>query len=134
MTKAGSQAHGAGNELRAGRGGAGTTRHFTTMTTQTFDFQGAGVPSSSTVGTADATVFTLAKGEVGFVQNLNTEALALKQGADATTADFSMILQAGAAQDDGKGGFIYLTDYVGPVSLASMSGEARYIAWKRVLA
>lgn len=86
------------------------------------------------MGTADATVFTLAKGEVGFVQNLNTEALALKQGADATTADFSMILQAGAAQDDGKGGFIYLTDYVGPVSLASMSGEARYIAWKRVLA
>jgi hypothetical protein len=44
-----------------------------------------------------------------------------------------MILQAGTAADVGKGGFTYITDYTGPVSVIAMSGTARYIAWKRAL-
>lgn len=101
---------------------------------QTLDLQGAGVPSNATAGTADGAVFTLAKGEVGFIQNLNDAALAVKLGAGASTTIFSMLLQAGAAVDDGKGGFVYLTDYTGVVSVASMNGAGRYLAWKRVLA
>jgi len=103
-------------------------------TIDTKNFQGAGVPSSFTKATADGTVFTLAKGEVGFIQNLDDAALAVKLGASASTTSFNVILQAGSAADDGKGGFIYITDYVGAVSVAAMSGTASYIAWKRVLA
>ena len=44
-----------------------------------------------------------------------------------------MILQAGDAASDGKGGFTYITDYVGAVSVCAMSGTASYIAWKRAL-
>lgn len=100
---------------------------------QTSDRQGAAAPSTYTVATADATVFTLAAGEVGFIQNLDDAALAVKLGASATTSSFSMILQAGSAADDGKGGFTYITDYTGAVSVCAMSGTARYIAWKRAL-
>lgn len=103
-------------------------------TLQTFDAQSAAAPSNATIGTTDATVFTLAKGEVGFIQNLDNAALAVKLGAGASTTSFSLILQAGSAASDGKGGFTYITDYVGAVSVAAMSGTASYIAWKRVLA
>lgn len=95
--------------------------------------QSAAVPSNATIGTSDATVFTLARGEVGYIQNLDDAALAVKLGASASTTSLSMILQAGTAADDGKGGFAYITDYIGAVSVAAMSGSPRYIAWKRVL-
>jgi hypothetical protein len=99
----------------------------------TKDIQSAAAPSTFTIATADATVFTLAKGEVGFIQNLDDAALAVKLGASASTTSLNLILQAGTAADDGKGGFTYITDYTGAVSVAAMSGTARYIAWKRVI-
>ena len=102
-------------------------------TLQTVDLQSAAAPSNSTIGTANATVFTLAKGEVGFIQNLDDAALAVKLGASASTTSFSMILQAGDAASDGKGGFTYITDYTGPVSVCALTGTASYIAWKRAL-
>ena len=103
-------------------------------TIDTKNFQSAAAPSNYAIGTSDATVFTLAKGEVGFIQNLDDAALAVKLGANASTSSFSMILQAGTAANDGKGGYTYITDYVGAVSVAAMSGTASYIAWKRVIA
>lgn len=102
-------------------------------TIDTKDLQSAAVPSTYAIGTTDATVFTLAKGEVGFIQNLDDAALAVKLGATASTTSLNMILQAGTAADDGKGGFTYITDYTGAVSVAAMSGSPRYIAWKRAL-
>lgn len=102
-------------------------------TLQTVDLQSAAAPSNFTIGTANATVLTLAKGEVGFIQNLDDAALAVKLGASCATDSFSMILQAGDAASDGKGGFTYITDYVGAVSVCAMSGTASYIAWKRAL-
>lgn len=71
---------------------------------------------------------------MGYIQNLDDAALAVKLGASASTTSFHHILQAGTAADDGKGGFIYITDYIGAVSVAAMSGSPRYIAWKRVIA
>lgn len=100
---------------------------------RTIDQQTAAPPSNYAIATADATVFTLAAGEVGFIQNLDDAALAVKLGASASTTSFSMILQAGDAASDGKGGFTYITDYVGAVSVCAMSGTASYIAWKRAL-
>lgn len=101
--------------------------------TRTVDLQSGTTPSNYDIGTADATVFTLAPGEVGFIQNLDDAALAVKLGANAATNSFSMILQAGSAASDGKGGFTYITDYTGVVSVCAMSGTASYIAWKRAL-
>ena len=93
--------------------------------------QYSGVPSTFTVGTSDATVFTLAAGEIGFIQNLDDAALAVKKGASASTTSFSLILNAGTAADDGKGGAILIDDWIGVVSVAAMAGSPRYIAWKQ---
>jgi len=88
-------------------------------------------PSNYAAATSSDTVFTLSRGEIGFIQNLDDAALAVKLGASATSSSFSMILQAGSAASDGKGGSVYITDYIGVVSVAAMSGTASYIAWKR---
>ena len=96
--------------------------------------QYAGVPSNFSVGTTDTTVFTLAAGEIGFIQNLDDAALAVKKGASASTSSLSFILQAGSAADDGQGGAIRIDDWIGAVSVAAMAGSPRYIAWKQSVA
>jgi hypothetical protein len=90
-----------------------------------------GTPSTFTVGTTDATVFTLAAGEIGFIQNLDDAALVVKKGAAASTSSFSFILAAGTAVDNGTGGVVRIDDWVGAVSVAAMTGSPRYIAWKQ---
>lgn len=97
------------------------------------NLQSGTTPDNATIGTSNTTVFTLSPGEVGFIQNLDTDPLAVKLGASASTTSFSMILQAGSAASDGKGGFTYITDYTGVVSVCAMTGTASYIAWKRAL-
>lgn len=92
--------------------------------------QYTGVPSTFTIGTADATVFTLAAGEIGFIQNLDDAALAVKKGASASTTSLSFILAAGTAADDGKGGAVIINDWIGAVSVAAMTGSPRFIAYK----
>jgi hypothetical protein len=93
--------------------------------------QYTGTPSNFSVATADGTVFTLAAGEVGFIQNLDSaDALAVKYGATASTSSFNFILPSGGAQDDGRGGSAVIDDWIGVVSVATMSGVGRYIAWK----
>lgn len=86
--------------------------------------------SNSTLGITNATVFTLAAGERGFIQNLDDAALAVKYGAGATTSDFTFILKAGTAADDGLGGSVIIDDWIGPVSVIAMAGAARYLATK----
>lgn len=94
--------------------------------------QYAGVPSNFAVATADGTVFTLAAGEIGFIQNLDSaDALAVKKGATASTSSFNFILPPGNAADDGKGGWVQIDDWVGVVSVATMTGTGRYIAYKQ---
>ena len=95
--------------------------------------QSAAAPTAATIGTTDSTVFTLAEGERGFIQNLDDAALAVKLGASASPTSLHMVLQAGSAADDGKGGFVMIDTYVGVVSVAAMSGSPRYVAWKQVM-
>ena len=101
--------------------------------TKILDYQSANEPSNSSIGTSDATVFTLAAGQIGFIQNLDDAALAVKLGTGASPTSLSCILQAGTAQDDGKGGITKITDHIGPVSVAAMSGSPRYIAWTKAI-
>lgn len=92
------------------------------------------VPSSATIASADGTVFTLAEGERGFIQNLSADApLAVKYGTAASTISLHLILAACTAASDGKGGFIMIDDYTGVVSVAKMTGTASYVAWKQAI-
>ncbi len=98
--------------------------------------QYAGAPSNFTIGTADATVFTLAAGEIGFIQNLSADApLAVKKGASASTTSLSFILpMRTVAGDAGSGGAKVIDDWIGAVSVAKMTGTASYIAYKQAVA
>lgn len=109
--------------------GTGTTN--AALPILTVPKQYTGTPSTFTIGTSDGTVFTLAAGEVGFIQNLDDAALAVKKGASASTTSLSFILAAGTAADDGKGGAVRIDDWVGVVSVAAMAGSPRFIAWKQ---
>lgn len=93
--------------------------------------QYSGVPSSFAFRTANETVFTLAAGEVGFIQNCDDVALAVKKGAAASPTSLSMILKGCSVADDGSGGYTIIKDWVGVVSVAAMAGTARYLAWKQ---
>jgi hypothetical protein len=90
--------------------------------------QTASAPSSFTPATADASVFTLAAGEKGFIQNLGTNPLFVKRGAGATSSSFNYVLAASAEVDDGTGGSLVIDDFVGVVSVAGTT--PRFIAWK----
>lgn len=106
----------------------------TTNRVSSFPKQSNGAASTASVATADGTVFTLAAGEIGFIQNLKSSiALAVKLGASASTSSFNVILKGGNADDDGNGGLITIDDFIGAVSVATMSGTGRYIAWKRAV-
>jgi hypothetical protein len=93
--------------------------------------QSLSTPSNFTAGTTDATVFTLAKDEYGFIQNLDDAALYYKIGAGCTTSSFSGIIKAGSAANDGNGGYVVFDRELGPISVAAATGTARYIAWKK---
>lgn len=87
--------------------------------------------STATPATADATVFTLAAGEKGFIQNLSADApLAYKLGASASTSSFNGVMSCGVAADDGKGDSVVIDDFIGAISVAKISGTARYVAYK----
>lgn len=93
--------------------------------------QRSSAPSNATIGTANGDLFTLAAGDIGFIQNLDDAALAVKKGTGASTTSLHFILGGGTAADDGKGGFVQIDDWIGVVSVAAMAGTARYIAWRQ---
>lgn len=104
-----------------------------TITSSISAKQSDSAPSSFAIQTETGTVFTLAAGEIGFIQNLDDVALAVKLGESASPTSLSLILQAGDAADDGKGGLTIIDNHIGVVSVAPMSGVARYIAWKKAI-
>lgn len=86
--------------------------------------------STSTPVTADGTVFTLAAGEKGFIQNLDDAAVYVKLGASASSTSFNFVLKAGTASNDGLGGSVVIDDWIGVVSIAAATGSPRVAAWK----
>lgn len=95
--------------------------------------QSSSAPDNFTIGTANGNVFTLADGEIGFIQNLDDAPLAVKLAAGASATSLSVILQAGDDVDDGKGGFVKIDEHIGVVSVFAMTGSPRYIAWKKAI-
>lgn len=91
--------------------------------------QSSAVPNFTPV-TADGTVFTLAAGEKGFIQNLDDAAVYVKYGATASSTSFNYVLKAGTAANDGLGGVVVIDDWIGVVSIAAATGSPRVAAWK----
>jgi hypothetical protein len=93
--------------------------------------QYAGVPSDTTIRTADTDVFTLAAGEIGYIQNLASGAgLMVRLGTGATSTTGNFILPKCTADDDGTSPPFKIDFWVGIVSVAKMSGTGRHLAWK----
>lgn len=86
--------------------------------------------SSSAILTADGTVFTLAAGEAGSIQNQLTEPLYVKRGASCSATDFTYVLKACTAAKDGLGGTWYIDDWIGPISVCKSNATASYTATK----
>lgn len=84
-------------------------------------------PSNSAIITVAADI-VLAAGDRLFVQNLGINPLFVKRGAGATAADFNYVLQGAGANDDGTGGAVPISDFIGTVSFAGTA--VRYNAWK----
>lgn len=97
--------------------------------------QSAAAPTNTattpfTVLTTDADVFTLAAGERGFIQNHDDAVLNFKYGTGCSTSSLSGRLKACSAADDGSGGYTYIQNWIGVVSVAAATGSPRFSAWK----
>ncbi len=86
--------------------------------------------STFTPVTADGTVFTLAAGEKGYIQNLDDAAVYVKLGASASSSSFNFVLRAGSAANDGLSLPMVIDDYIGVVSIAAATGSPRVSAFK----
>jgi hypothetical protein len=79
---------------------------------------------------ADGSVFTLAAGETGFIQNHDDAVLNFKLGASCSTTSYSGKLKACSAAADGSGGYIKIENWIGVVSVAAATGTPSLSAWK----
>lgn len=89
---------------------------FTIATTRTTT--ASGIASAATAAAAN-------EARVGYlIQNLGTNPLFVKEGSGATTSDFSYILSAGTANDNGTGGNYETVSeqcYTGVITIAGTS-------------
>lgn len=90
--------------------------------------QFSNIPSTATITTIAGDLFTLAAGEIGYVQNLGINPLYIRRATGATTSAFHYLLSGCNTQDDGTGGTLIIDDHIGIVSISGTS--PRCIAWK----
>jgi hypothetical protein len=90
--------------------------------------QTAAAPSTATVNASGGDLFTLAAGEIGYIQNLNVNPIFVRRATGAATNAFHYALAPGVAVDDGTGGSLRITDHVGVVSAVGTGFRA--VAWK----
>ena len=91
--------------------------------------------SSGTFGSANGQIFSLNENRTAFyIQNLNTGLLYVAYGTSASANVCNYILASGERVDDGWGGSIRESDWVGPVAVSGQffgAGSApRYLAWE----
>lgn len=74
---------------------------------------------TNTLITSNGGGITIAAGQKALVQNWDDEAIFVKFGPNVSTTDCSVILAAGTAANDGKGGSYMIDDYSGPVTVTA---------------
>lgn len=82
---------------------------------------------TDSIVTADGTAGTIGAGGMAFIQNLDDAAVYVKLGAGASSSNFSFVLSAGTASNDGLGGSRDITNYAGIVTIAAAAGSPRII-------
>lgn len=85
--------------------------------------------STFTPVTSSGTVFTLAAGQKGVIQNLAAAALYVKYGATASSTSFSFILPACTLASDGTSPPFVIEDFVGVVSIKAAASTESAIAY-----
>lgn len=85
--------------------------------------------STFTSVTAPGTVFTIAAGQKGIIQNLAAAALYVKLGASASSSSFSFILPACTVALDGTSPPFTIDDFIGAVSIKAATGTESAIAY-----
>jgi hypothetical protein len=84
--------------------------------------------ATSALVTTDGTALAANDNRSWFnIQNLDDAAVYVKLGAGATNADFSFVLKAGTAANDGLGGAFFDDSYTGIVTIAAASGSPRVV-------
>lgn len=77
------------------------------------------VSVTNTLITSNGGGVTIGAGQKALIQNWDDEAVFVKFGPNVTTTDCSIILAAGTAANDGKGGSYMIDDYTGPVTVTA---------------
>lgn len=84
--------------------------------------------ATSAIVTSDGTALAANASRKGFsIQNVNDAAVYVKLGAGCSSSDFSFVLKAGSAADDGNGGFYSDLLYTGIVTIAAKTGSPRVV-------
>jgi hypothetical protein len=84
--------------------------------------------ATSALVTSDGTALALNDKRTWFnIQNLDDAAVYVKLGAAASASDFSFVLKAGTAANDGLGGSWFDDSYTGIFTIAAAAGNPRVV-------
>lgn len=81
--------------------------------------------TTNTIVTSDGALVTIAAGQKAFVQNLDDAAVYVRYGTGASASNFTFVLKAGTAANDGTGGSAIIDDFAGIVSILAAAGSPR---------
>lgn len=118
--------------FKIGRLLAAATTGFSKLHVSTSAKQTSSAPSNSTIIAAGGDLFTLAAGEIGYVQNLDTtDYLYVKLGTGASATDFQYRLSPDAGPVGGATSVREIRDWIGVVSATGTTPS--FMAWKRAV-
>lgn len=86
------------------------------------------ITTAPVIKTADETVFTLAAGQIGILQNQDDAALYVRYGGAASSTEYHYVLPACVAAKDGTSPALVIDSWIGIVSVAAAAGTASYTA------
>ena len=85
-------------------------------------------PTDPVIGILDGTVFTLAAGQIGILQNQDDAALYVRYGGVASNTAYHYVLPACVAAKDGTSPALVIDSWIGIVSVAAATGSPSYTA------
>jgi hypothetical protein len=86
------------------------------------------ITTTPVIGTANGTVFTLAAGQIGILQNQDDAALYVRYGGVASATEYHYVLPACVAAKDGTSPALVIDSWIGIVSVLAAAGTASYTA------
>lgn len=81
--------------------------------------------STNTIVTSNGTAIVVPVGKKALVQNLDDAAVYVRYGATASASNFTFLLKAGTAVNDGNGGSYMVDDFAGTLTFFAATGDPR---------